>query len=397
MADDTKLATALRQAKQTPMFFAFVAKGSTEGVLIVAKKKIPAKEINEAKAESGGKKVFRGRCTYEDGKMVFEMGTEPPGTLAKQLKAVINEAAGMMMQVETRVAADLQDEEGEENESVEAGVIPPAPPLQPGTAPQPTPTTPPDPATARVAARLKALEPIVQRVAATKHASATEAKLAFSEAGSLLRSNQADLANKTLNIVEGLVKEALAAGNANAAPTAPTQNDAGATRFAARLKLLAPIVPKAEATGSAFAGQAKAQIAAANKLYIAKQYNEANAALDAAEKLIKQAFAGTAQPSQGFTAALAAWQSAREQVVARLRELAKEVGAEQHPDAAKGEIEIKSVITNLTVAPSALKQVVSLERYLIQDDVVFDVCDLAYDFRTPLLTSLNELKAQLPN
>ena len=48
MADDPKLAAALRQAKQTPMFFAFVAKGTTEGVLMVGKMKIPAKEINAA-------------------------------------------------------------------------------------------------------------------------------------------------------------------------------------------------------------------------------------------------------------------------------------------------------------------------------------------------------------
>ena len=396
MAEDPKLATALRQAKQTPMFFAFVAKGTTEGVLMVGKMKIPAKEISAAKVESGGKKVYRGRCTGEDGKLVFELPKEPPGTLAKQLKKVIHESVGQQMQVETRVAADLQEEEGE-NEGAELGAIPEAPSLQPGATQQPPTTTQPDPAAARVAARLKALEPIMQRVAASNHPSAKDAKLAFSEAGAQIRSNQVDLASETLTIVEGLVKEVLAAGNANAPPTAPTQNDAGATRFAARLKLLAPIMPKAEATGSAFAGQAKAQIAAANKLYVAKQYNDANAALDAAERLIKQAFSGTAQPSQGFTAALAAWQSAREQVVGRLRELAKEVGAEQHADAAKGEIEIKSVITNLTMAPSALKQVVSLERYLVQDDVVFDVCELAYDFRTPLLKSLNQLKAQLPN
>src|SRR5688572_5073721 len=108
---DDKLVKSLRQAKTTPMFFAFVAKGANDGALIVSKKKIPVKEINEAKAESGGKKVFKGRCQGEDGKMVFEVAKEPPGTLAKQLKTVIHRAAGLTMMVETRVAADIEDEE----------------------------------------------------------------------------------------------------------------------------------------------------------------------------------------------------------------------------------------------------------------------------------------------
>ena len=42
---DSELVTALRQAKANPMFFAFVAKGASDGALIVSKKKIAAKKV----------------------------------------------------------------------------------------------------------------------------------------------------------------------------------------------------------------------------------------------------------------------------------------------------------------------------------------------------------------
>ena len=75
MADekDAKLVTALRLAKKMPMNFAFVAKGATEGVLIVSKKRIPTREINDAKEAVGAKKVFRGRCTGEDGIQLLDL------------------------------------------------------------------------------------------------------------------------------------------------------------------------------------------------------------------------------------------------------------------------------------------------------------------------------------
>src|SRR4051812_27283119 len=109
MADDkdAKLATGLKQAKLAPMYFAFIAKGANDGKLLVAKKKIGAKEINDAKEEVGGKQVFKGRCFGEGPKMIFEVPKEPPGSLAKQLKTIIQQDAGMTMLVETRLGADL--------------------------------------------------------------------------------------------------------------------------------------------------------------------------------------------------------------------------------------------------------------------------------------------------
>src|SRR5438046_1728541 len=119
---DTKLATALKQVKQTPLNFAFVGKGTSDGTLLVSKKTIPVTDINKAKAETGGKKVFRGRCIDEGGKLVFELAEEPPSTLAKQLKTVIHDAAGLTLQVETRMVAGLQEVEQQEGQHEEKPV-----------------------------------------------------------------------------------------------------------------------------------------------------------------------------------------------------------------------------------------------------------------------------------
>src|SRR5262245_38221666 len=102
-AQDAKLAAALKQARSGPMFFAFIAKGATDTVLLVGKKPIPPKEVNEARSSTGGKLIAKGRCHAEEGKMIFEVGKEPPPTLANQLKATIQRSTGLTMNVEVRV------------------------------------------------------------------------------------------------------------------------------------------------------------------------------------------------------------------------------------------------------------------------------------------------------
>jgi len=71
MADkvDTKLAASLKQARQAPQRFAFVAKGAAEGKLLLGKKPVPAPAVAEARKEVGGGLVFRGRCLGEDGNL----------------------------------------------------------------------------------------------------------------------------------------------------------------------------------------------------------------------------------------------------------------------------------------------------------------------------------------
>src|SRR5262249_25067466 len=126
---DAKLLAALKQARTSPMFFAFVANGN-EGKLLVEKKKINPKEAAEIKKECGGGTIYKGRCKGEEGKMVFEVGKEVPATLAALTKKIIKNDAAMVCEVEYRVAADLAAEESvEEHMGESAAGAPPAPPV----------------------------------------------------------------------------------------------------------------------------------------------------------------------------------------------------------------------------------------------------------------------------
>ncbi len=107
---DKDLITALRLAKTTPMFFAFVAKGASDGKLLMSRRKVSTGEIAEAKKEVGGGTIFTGRCVGESGELVFETPKAPPSSLAKQLKAVIRRDAGMTVKVDTRQAGSEDDE-----------------------------------------------------------------------------------------------------------------------------------------------------------------------------------------------------------------------------------------------------------------------------------------------
>ena len=226
---DAKLATSLRQAKSRPMFFAFVAKGASDGALIVSGKAIPANEIKEAKTKCGGTTVFRGRCFGEEGKTVFETADPPPASLAAQLHKIITRDAGLSLQVETRFGAPpdpTADGAGGE-------AAPPAPP-------------PPPPAPSGDAAafkeRIKKLLPLVQQ--AGQKAPDRKAALDQVAAQAVAAAKAGDFA-QALNLVGRLEAAAAkilgAAGTAAPPPTAPpTPPTVDAAAFRERFKVVLP-------------------------------------------------------------------------------------------------------------------------------------------------------------
>jgi hypothetical protein len=103
---DSELAANVKVAKTKRMHFAFVAKGSSDGALVLAKSKVPPALITDAKKKSGGTQVFKGACFGEEGKLVFELAKDPPATLAAALKKVIQRDAAITMPCICRVGAD---------------------------------------------------------------------------------------------------------------------------------------------------------------------------------------------------------------------------------------------------------------------------------------------------
>ncbi len=106
MAVDKDLATALKRAKTTPMFFALVVKGGSSGALVVTKEKPPAGAIADAKQKSGGTAVIKGRCFGEDDKLVFETPKVPAPNWEKIVKQLAKDEAGLMIHPEFRLGAD---------------------------------------------------------------------------------------------------------------------------------------------------------------------------------------------------------------------------------------------------------------------------------------------------
>jgi hypothetical protein len=310
---DTKLAASLRQArnatKDAPLWFAFVAKGTADGVLLVSLKKVPTKEINEAKASSGGKQVYRGRCFGEAGELICELPKEPPATLDKQVGTVIHRDAGVALKVRFRVNPALAEEEHEGAETAPVvGKVPPVPP----TPVPPTPVPPPGDAAARFIARLKTLMPALQKAQSANHPLSPEVRTGAGEAQVFARNKDFDHAHSVLDKVEGLVKQVLRALAAAPPPGAPPQppttptTDAAA-RFTARLKAMLPDLQKAQAANHPLSPEVKTRVGEAQGFARNKDFGQANGVLDKVEGLVKQVLGAPAPDAAArFTARLKA-------------------------------------------------------------------------------------------
>jgi hypothetical protein len=140
---DAELAANLKAAKSSTMFFAVIAKGTSDGALLLSRSAVPANRIAEAKKNCGGNTLFKGRCYGEDGTLIFEMANEPPTTLAAQIRGLAQRTAGISLTVATRCKSDLQDD-------------PAAAPQPENASPQPASGAAPEDLTAAYTARLKA-------------------------------------------------------------------------------------------------------------------------------------------------------------------------------------------------------------------------------------------------
>jgi len=212
MAD---LKSTLREALKKPMYFALAAKGS-EGTLLADKKKIPAKEIDQAKKACRGGSLFKGRCKGEDGTLVFEVGKEPPKTLAALIKKIIKQEAQLSCPVEVRVAADLADEAAAEADgqalpeaaTAEGKTASPAAADQ--EAAEAPPHAPPAPVPGADASdlfkqRLSALMPKIKETLAGAGPAAQAIKLKTAQAGMFGNKRDFEQANRVLDEVEELL------------------------------------------------------------------------------------------------------------------------------------------------------------------------------------------------
>jgi hypothetical protein len=116
---DVALQKALKQAKTKKMHFAFVPKGN-DGKLIVAVKKIPAKDVADAKKKLGGSAPLIGKCFGEGELLVFQVAKEAGPTMADVVKKVAKRETGLTIAPEFRVAEDAEGEEPQTQDPQEA-------------------------------------------------------------------------------------------------------------------------------------------------------------------------------------------------------------------------------------------------------------------------------------
>lgn len=123
----------------------------------------------------------------------------------------------------------------------------------------------------------------------------------------------------------------------------------------------------------------------------AGKFGDAQKLLDAVDALLKKGGGSSA----GKDEAMDLWKTRRAAAVTSLKTVATRVATAKHASSGKAIIELQAVIKNLTAEPATLQQVNELQRWLADDDVVTDVCELAEDIRTPLLGALTQLRSAM--
>jgi serine/threonine protein kinase len=245
---DSELATNVKAAKTKRMYFAFVAKGSSDGALVISKTKVQPALITDAKKKSGGTQVSKGACFGEDGKLVFEMAKEPPATMEATLKKVVQRDAGLTQVCVCRVGTnpDLADD----SPATEAASK--APPTRAETAAKPS--DPParaetvkaaDPPAAslyeKYVAYESSLQPVLIKALKDKTPDIEKLKLAFSFCRDKAANKDYAKAIQGLGALDGLLKTHYAAYSVSAeTPTPVTRSAAKASDEAVAQAKLKP-------------------------------------------------------------------------------------------------------------------------------------------------------------
>lgn len=371
--------------------------------------------VREAR-QAGGKVISSGQLFLDDGKVVFEVSE---GALPAKAKFTDGAAAAGVplgnAVFRPTPGAVLGGEEGA------------APP------PSPQPTTD---GTAALKEALSRLVPSVQQAVKDHPERKNDLLQPIARCKQHIEKGQADEAKAALKEVIVLLKGLGPSANSPPPPLtpprpptppptvdgAPTTPPSGGEAFMARARVLKAAVDKVQATDPGRAADLSKLLLKAAASAKAKDFEGAMAALDSLEAALQTpssteapesesedgANAGREEP-KGRTAptedegappekpqtAAERWDAPRAIAVAKLQDEIKLVAAADDPEAGKAELELRAVLKQLSGKMETRQQAAEMERYLLEDDVVAEVCELAYDLKTPLLKVLKEIRPQL--
>lgn len=371
----TKMAPLLRSVPKGETLQALVAYVGDQTVVMVSRKPIGApqkKLLVQQLGVSGGVKYLAGQCIWEKELHTFVLEALVAG-MAKKLKAALLAQTEMRWKIRVRgldpnlVEEDLDDGDG-------------AAPADGGAAP--AAQDPADAARAAYEARLESLQGALKTALADpkQDGSKLRALLAFAQ-------GKAE-AGQFPAAMQGLDALAKQLGLASAAAPAPDATVDPSKAFNARLAALLPAVKEAPAS---IAAQVKARVADAGVAARDKDFVAAQALLDEVESALEAV-------AERFRAALDEWQAARASAIDDIEEVIEAVRETGDPDARAVEIELRSIVANLTESPDTPQAVAELRRWLESDDVITAAEEVpahygSLDLRAPLLVALQALAA----
>jgi len=189
----------------------------------------------------------------------------------------------------------------------------------------------------------------------------------------------------------------------NQAGGAATAKAPTVAELTATFNRLLPIAKQAATDYPAHKTRITEAVMAAQTLIKEGSLAEAEKALEKATALLetvkKETKGGTpsSQPAGDKNGAMAAWQTARGQVIASLKELENKISAMADPEGDAAIVLVKSIQANLTANPVTPRQIAELESYLKTDAVIKDAeaengFGITIDISKPLLAALAKLK-----
>jgi hypothetical protein len=448
---NANLKLALKAKEDGPLFFALLVKGAGEGRLIVSKRKVPEKQIAEARKAVGSSTLVKGVCFGQDGQLVLETAKAPAPSWVVTVKKQAKEAG--------LTALDATFRMGRDDESVAES---PDEPAEDG-APAAAPPQPQADAAAAWQRRVAGVSDRVKAAAAARHAAARDMVLGVSEAQTLFRRGDTGGAAARLAQVEALlspapaaanpaaeykarlaewqgdIKAALAAKGPRAAdigkllaqatalskpggdiaqalakltechtlavPAAPAEHPAEAAdtgsdtdeaRWLAQRQAIEGRYQKALKEQPANAGRLRAVLAFADGKAEAGEFGKALQGLDSLGKLLQ----APTETNPEATAALKQWQAACAEVRDQLLKVQAQIVKAKDVNSDKAVIRLQSVLKRLAFQPSTRQDVVELEGWIRADKVITRVekpnpWRLPVRVRQRLLPALAALKTQL--
>lgn len=373
----TKMVPLLRAVPKGEALQALVAYVGDQTAVLVSRKAIGAPQRKLLAGQlgvTGGIKYLGGQCIWEKDLHTFVLESLVAG-MAKKLKAALFGQTEIRWKIRVRgldpnvVEEDLDDGDGAAAVAGAAGAA----------AAQADPA---DAARAAYEARLEGLQAALKTALANpkQDGSKLRALLAFAQ-------GKAD-GGQYAAALQGLDALARQLGVATAPPETADATVDPSKAFNARLGALLPAVKEAP---ESIARQVKARIADAGNAARDKDYVAAQGLLDEVESALEAA-------AERARAALDEWQSARAAAIDDIEEVIEAVRETGDPDARAVEIQLRSIIANLTEAPDTPQAVAELRRWLETDDVITAAEEVpahygSLDLRAPLLVALQALAA----